>query len=996
MGDSRLNSIEKGTLKGQERVYDVYREDRPTCSLGCPAGVDIKAYVNLIGDKRYEEAVAVIRQANPFPGICGRVCTHPCESQCGRSDIDQAVSIRALKRFAADYELSRKSPMGEVPKSIDKSVAIIGSGPAGLTAAVDLVLSGVPVTVFEEGTDPGGLLSWGIPDFRLPKNIVRNEIKDIVSLGVEIRPGERVDKPLDLLEQGYSSVILAMGCQSPIMPKIENANSQGVIDCLRFLRMVSQGEGKNPGRTIVIGGGNAALDSARTAVRLGAEVTVAYRRTREEMPAEDMEIAHAEEEGIDFQYLAIPVQVIAENEKAVSIKFQRAELGEPDDSGRRRPVPIPEEYFTLNADTIILALGSRPDKDLLPPSLKITEWGTLEVYEHNMTSQPGIFGAGDIISGPSTIVDAIGSGHCAANGVLKHLGIYGEYGAASNREMLIVEERPAGTLERIDPECVPAASRQSTFDEVELGMHEKDAIQEANRCRRCGSCMVCSVCLSVCDYRNAVITIMESGEEALAKIPFSIIGADDEWTLQDALGDTNVNVEPIIAEVDESICIACGRCEDSCPYKAIRTVFDVSGNVHSQVDAGACRGCGACAGTCPTGAIQMGYTGNEKLFPSARKAAQEAPDKVVRFKCLWNDFNPGLERKPGEVLVQCTRRLSPGIIMEALASGAKAVDVQGCADDECHYLPGPWMGPDIVESCRNMLQSIGIDEYRVAYSDGNVPSTFPQNDSFIDNAHNLPDTKPPMGRCLNAAQVLMAQPDYEPEKPQGKLMLGMGCLAMSEPVFDSYGFPRPGILNSAKGLLDMAGIDFSPAPGIHISGSNLKEWGMGDLYEAYSDSIIEAARDSDGLIVPTPKTYKSMVELYGEVFEVFSLPEILLDGLEGRFPESNMTIAYHRSCADGGEFDKHCLDLLSQVSGLKVIEIEGECGDTGWRFVGSGSRTKGAELLNKVEEAGATILVSSSTRCTMHLDALKSGWCQSSVEVKDFITFIAELLGVGQ
>ena len=994
-----LKNISKGQgkLVGPVGSFSIYHEDRPSCIIGCPAGVDIKAYVNLISDKRYEDAVSIIRLTNPFPGICGRVCTHPCEAECGRKDIDESVSIKTLKRFAADYELSRKSQMKESPKKHEKSVAIIGSGPAGLTAAVDLTLAGFPVTVFEEGKEPGGLLAWGIPDFRLPKNIVRSEIKDMVNLGVEICTNERVDNPLELLEEGYSAIILAMGCQAPV--KLDIEGHENLTDCLEFLRNVSDGKlAKLPGKTIVIGGGNAALDSARTALRLGGETIIAYRRTEEQMPAEAEEIHHAKEEGINFQFLAIPHRVLTHGKKITGMEFQRAELGEPDDSGRCSPVPIPDDYFTIEADNVILALGSNTDTSSLPDTLKLTKWSTLETDEWNMTSQQGLFAAGDIVSGPSTIVDAIGSGHCAANGVMNFLiGEEGDFGARTSEMMLIVESEVPDAEKRVEAVCIPANKRQTTFDEVEMGLEEANALAEANRCRRCGSCSVCSVCLSVCDYRNAVITILDADESALAKIPFQLAekGMGQDWKIQIDNEEFAVKIEPIMARVDETLCIACGRCEESCPYKAIRTVFDMLGNAHAQIDASACRGCGACAGTCPSGAIKMGYVDNDDLFPKIHEAVKESD--IVKLSCIWNDFDSGIACEPGEIKLQCTRRASPSLILEALASGARGIEIFGCNNDECHYLPGPWMGPDIVESCKLILQELGIDPGRIVYSNMNNLQTIPEGrEKFLPFVQNIPDTKTPMGRCLNAAQILMAQPDikFQPEA-NGKYLLGMGCLAMSEPTFLAHGFERPDILGSIMKLLEIAGIEYELAQGIHISGNSLKEWGMESLFEQYSKSIINQVKSSQAecLIIPTPKTYKAFIEEYGEVFGVLSLPE-MLKGLQGKLAPTNLTVGYHPSCVDGGDFDASCLELLALIPGLKVVELQGECGDTGWRSVGSDSRKKGAELMRKADEAGAKILISSSTRCTAHLDALRNGWCQSGVDVQDIFSFLVSRLEV--
>ena len=995
-----LRSLKKGEgrLSGSSGTYDIYAEGQTPCSMACPAGVDIKAYVNLIADRKYEDAVRVIRRNNPFPGICGRVCTHPCEAECGRKDLDGAVSIKALKRFASDYELSRKKQAISQERTRPEKVAIVGSGPAGLTAAADLALAGFRVTVFDGSKNAGGLMAWGIPDFRLPKNIVRSEVRDIRALGVDIITGRKVERPQELLKKGYSAVILATGCQVPILAEVPGEKS--ALDCLDFLRNVSEANAPKLGaKAIVIGGGNAALDSARTALRLGADVTVAYRRTEEQMPADAEEIAHAKEEGVKFEFLAIPAEIIP----GKSAKFQRAKLGEPDASGRRSPVPVPNDYFEIKADSVIMAIGSKPDPAAFPKEMRLTKRGTPEINDASMTSVSGIFAAGDMATGPSTIVDSIGSGHSAALGVMRFLGeVISTKGPG---EMLVVENSPSEEMQRCEICFIPPENRRSTFEEAEIGMSERDAITEALRCRRCGSCDVCDVCLAVCDYRNAMIAVQESGESALAKIPFGMAAEAMEWpekTWAIEKGGTNipVKVEPILARVNEELCIACGKCEEACPYKAIRTIFLSDGNARAEVEASACRGCGACSGACPSGAIIMGYLDDDKLYSRLREAVMRSKENsgIVRFSCMWNGRDAKTEKWPWEVKVQCTRRLSPAILVESLALGARAVSVMGCEEDECHYLPGPWMGPDVVDSAKDVLGAIGIDPRRVAYLDS--PDSA---ESFITgimgrkpfrSGANLPEIRSSLGRCLNAAQILMAQPDGDMNpKTDKKTSLGYGCLAMSEPTFAAYGIQNTDVLASARRLLKIAGVEYSMA-GIHISGTSLKEWGMDELYKQYSDSIANNLKDSGAstLIVPTPKSYESFKSM-NLGCRVASLPAVLRKNLVGRFQESSDTVAYHPACAGGGEFDADCLELLGLVPGLKVVKADGSCGDSGWRDVKAESRDKALAVLRDAEKKGALTLVAGSTRCAAHLKAVTGGWNTCPVKVMDIYTFLASKLG---
>ncbi|MBU4071684.1 MAG: FAD-dependent oxidoreductase [Candidatus Thermoplasmatota archaeon] len=997
----------EGMLVGPPGNYMLYTESQTPCSLGCPAGVDIKAYVNLIADRRYEEAVQIIRMANPFPGICGRVCTHPCEAECGRKDIDQPVSIRSLKRFASDYELSRKKSGIAQPIIHRQKIAIVGSGPAGLTAASDLALAGFHVTVFDSTREAGGLLSWGIPDFRLPKNIVRSEIRDIQSLGVEIEQGKKIENPIELIENGYSVVILAMGCQSSILPGIPGEGSINVVDCLDFLKNVSEKKiNKPPGRVVVIGGGNAALDSARTALRLGADVTVAYRRTEEQMPAGPDEITHAKEEGIDFQFLAIPAEICSDNSK-LTVKFQKAKLGESDASGRRSPMPIPDDYFSLEADRVIMAIGSKPELAGFEKSgLKLTKRGTIETDEDRMTSMKGIFAAGDIATGPSTIVDAIGSGHCAAAGVLKF--ILGEdLSEKKHGEMLIVDAEAPETSQRGGTCFIPVKKRQSTFDEVELGIEERSAITEASRCRRCGSCGVCSVCLAVCDYRNAVISVPGTGESELAKVPFELVkqvmdNPEEKWNLESSGEKIPLNIEPLLATVDKTFCIACGKCEESCPYKAIRTIFYTDGNSHAQIEPSACRGCGACLAACPTGAISMGYMGDANILPRLHDAVKNAHtnNNIVIFSCLWKDPEPSIRTEPREIKLQCTRRASPALLLEALALGAKAVAVRGCADDECHYLPGTWMGPDVVESCHAILEAIDIESGRISYLDDDDSIEKFTKDvqafkKFQSTAGKIPELKSNLGRCLNAIQILMTQPDREFEiKSNCKILLGCGCLATSEPAFEAYGLHESHVLESIGFLLEKTGINYEIASGIHISGTSLKKWGLDSLYETYSESIVKRLNDSNAksIVLTTPKSFNSFKEME-LACSVEPLPGILKDKLSGSFMKSHGTVAYHPACAGAGDFDEDCLELLGLIPELKVQKIEGKCGDTGWRDVSNESRKMARVLLKSAEQAGAVILITGSTRCAAHLHAVTGGWCTSPVKVMDIYTYLASRLG---
>ncbi len=488
------------------------------CSQACPAGVNIPGYIRFIADGKPAEAVAVIREKIPFPSVCGHVCIHPCETKCQRNQLDDVIDIRVLKRFATEHDTGLWKANAKVASATGKRVAIIGSGPAGLTAAYYLARLGHSVTVFEALPEPGGMMRIGIPDYRLPKDVLRAEIEAIKGIGVDIRTNTKVDSLDSLVEQGYNAIFLAIGAHQGIRLGVEGEDSPGVIECVSFLRDVSLGkEVKLGDRVAVIGGGNAAIDSARTALRLGAkEVTIVYRRTRAEMPASPEEIEAAIEERIEVYFLAAPSRIISQDGE-LQLECIRMQLGAVDASGRRRPEPIKGSEFTMNFDNIIAAIGQRPevpDRFGLPPG----RGNIIQADDDTLTTdREGVFAGGDAVSGPASVIEAIAAGRRAATSIDKYLGGGG-----------IIDETLAPALERVTPlrkaakgwrpqvPALPLKPRISSFAEVELGLSEEVAAKEARRCLMCdlayvvdkfevdtGYCIFCGLCVEACP-RNAL------------------------------------------------------------------------------------------------------------------------------------------------------------------------------------------------------------------------------------------------------------------------------------------------------------------------------------------------------------------------------------------------------------------------------------------------------------------------------------------------------------
>jgi NADH-quinone oxidoreductase subunit H len=396
--------------RGQRFVRDE-RKHAP-CIDACPASVDVQGYVAYASQGKFKEAVELIRETNPFPITCGRVCTHPCEKACNRGCFDTPIAIRDIKRFVTDYEMSRGG--GDVtpyPRTKEEKVAVVGAGPGGLTAARDLARMGYEATVFEALPVPGGMLWVGIPEYRLPKDVLQKEVDNIAARGVEIKLSSPVGKDgltlESLQQQGYKAILLAVGAHASMKLDIPGEDLDGVYHGVFFLRDVALGKEVKVGNKVaIVGGGNVAIDAARTALRLGSkEVFIVYRRSRQEMPADEEEIEDAIAENINIHYLAAPVKVVDKGGKVVGLECIKMELGEPDASGRRRPVPVEGSEFVLDVDMIIPAIGQRLDNDFLKgdKDVNLTKRNTFDVDEAtNATSISGIFACGDAVSGPAT------------------------------------------------------------------------------------------------------------------------------------------------------------------------------------------------------------------------------------------------------------------------------------------------------------------------------------------------------------------------------------------------------------------------------------------------------------------------------------------------------------------------------------------------------------------------------------------------------------------
>ncbi|MFC2063013.1 NADH-quinone oxidoreductase subunit NuoF [Chloroflexota bacterium] len=456
------------------------------CQNACPAKIDVPRYIRLINEGKYGEAVAVIREKVPFPAVLGYVCLHFCEASCRRGLVDEPIGIRVLKRFAADHDTGLWKQNSNVLPSSGKRVAVVGAGPAGLTAAYYLVKLGHEVTVLEASPVVGGMMRLGIPEYRLPRDVLDKEIEEIRAVGVEVKTNSRVKSLDELFKQGYSAIFIGIGANRGINIGMEGEDAAEVLDGVDYLKDINLGMKVNVGdKVAVIGGGNVAMDASRTALRLGAkEVTIVYRRTRAEIPASAEEIDEALAEGVKILYLTTPVKATIVNSKITS-EFIRMELGRVDESGRRRPIPIEGSEFTEEYDTLIKAIGERPE---VPREygLSAGRGGRIMVDPDTMaTSREGVYAGGDAVTGPASVIEAIAAGRQAAISIDRYFG-----GSGDIDEQLVPPEEVSPFVieegERYRPpmDMLPLDKRKS-FALVELGFDMAKAVEECGRCLRC-------------------------------------------------------------------------------------------------------------------------------------------------------------------------------------------------------------------------------------------------------------------------------------------------------------------------------------------------------------------------------------------------------------------------------------------------------------------------------------------------------------------------------
>ena len=494
----------------------------PPCADGCPNETNIREFLTTISwsddnggnhAEAFEKAWDILTEKNPFPSVCGRVCPHPCEGNCNRTHKDSAVSINNLERFVGDFALQNNFQFKKLTEEkYPEKIAVIGAGPAGLSCAYQLTRNGYNVTVYEAFSKPGGMLRYGIPDYRLPQDVLDKEIKRLEDLGIEIKCNAAIgrDIPYEQLQTDYDAIFVGIGAHKGKLLGIPNEDATNVFTGTEFLNKMNCGQTIDVGnKVLVIGGGDTAIDAARVSRRIGADVTIVYRRTRNEMPAIEEEIVGAEEEGVKLEFLAAPVEFVKDGDKIIKMKCQKMELGEPDSSGRRRPVPIPDNYFTLDATTVIAAISQEPDFGGLDNLHEGKDW--IKVDEKGETKIPNTYAGGDALElGLVTI--AIFNGRKAAETI---------HNRFRNIESKPETKPPVITHDKIilnyyesklrnEPFKLPPEDRLKDMNlEITSTMTEEQVIDEAKRCMSCGSCFDCGSCWSYCQDQAIVKPVIK-------------------------------------------------------------------------------------------------------------------------------------------------------------------------------------------------------------------------------------------------------------------------------------------------------------------------------------------------------------------------------------------------------------------------------------------------------------------------------------------------------
>ena len=717
------------------------------------------------------------------------------------------------------------------------------------------------------------MLRYAIPPYRLPDRVLKRELDWIKGLGIKIKTNQKIGEPTDLFKKGFSAVLIAGGAPKSFPLGIKGEKAKGVIDSLKFLKQVNERELKKiKGKIVVIGGGSTAFDAARSSIRLRADkVTLVYRRSFEEMPAEKEEIEAAKKEGVDILTLSIPTKIIEKNDKVTGIQFLKAKLGKTDESGRRRPVPIKNSEFTIKADIIIPAVGAMPDIGEIGGAKVTTVKGVIDVKEFGKTVVDGVFAAGDVEMGPSSVVEAIGRGHEAARGIHAYLKktIPEEKTEELTKSIQIYLGSPICSKALHIPKTEIKPEKLNSFEEIEESYNDFQAVEEASRCFTCGPCYACPVCLPNCKNKQLVAKIQDT--YFLVKSPQELSKETTEkgqveFTLKTDEITKKMRLYSLTSKVNPELCIGCGRCEEVCAYRAIKNIVSKDKRTISQVAHDSCASCAACVSECPSGAISQGFMSDKNILKRLDEEKTPYPG-IKGLMSYWSTSSLVFGSYKGIVELMSARKPSPIFLIRALArSGRGLLVVKPDEATGSHYLPWEESPDEVLKKTWNLLRLIGILPDRIQYVNlpkGEKPSNLLKEfNKDLDGKKlgmlnvNIPRSiESPFGEAIIILRVLGANSDkaisdefsYYPSVKTNGVAFFEGCIPMLHFMGKAHNlYDLSPTRDSIKGLLNELKIDVGSIKGFSCPSRSLLKYkmkGMETVVSRISEKNLKAYKN---------------------------------------------------------------------------------------------------------------------------------------------------------
>jgi NADPH-dependent glutamate synthase beta subunit-like oxidoreductase/Fe-S oxidoreductase/ferredoxin len=879
---------------------------------------------------------------------------------------------------------------------------------------------GYAVTVYEKEVEPGGMLKYAIPPYRLPDRILKREIDWIKNFGVEIKTGSKVKDPISLFNKGFSAVLIAGGAPKSFPLGIPGEKVEGVVDALIFLKNVNEKKSSSiNGKVVVIGGGSTAFDSARSAVRLDAKkVILAYRRGIEEMPAELEEIEAAQEEGVKILTHAIPKKINGKNGKVTNIEFLKAKLGKPDESGRRRPVPIKNSNFLVKADIIIPAVGAMPDVGPIGGVKVTTSKGIVNVSEYGKTVVKGVFAAGDVEMGPSSVVEAIGRGHEAAKGIHSYLRKTKPFeNKESIQSIQISIDSSICSNNKYIPKRKTDKEIFKTFEEVEKSFTDFEAVEEASRCLSCGTCNVCPTCLPNCENKQLAAEIKNN--TFLVKSPLILSKNIYEKRQIDfkLKSGERIKLISLTSKIDPDLCIGCGRCEELCAYHAIQNVILKDKRTISKISLNACSSCSACVSACPSAAISQGYMSDEDILK--RLETNKTPFSGVKGLInYWNTSNPSFNTYDGFIDLMSIGKPSPSFLIRALArAGRGLLVIRSNKFESTHYLPWEESPDEVFNKTWILLKSVGISPDRIQYvdlqKDGDPTIILKKFSKKLDDKKLKPlkiplprEIKNPIGEIIAILRIFSANPDAKPKDDlvtsnhtkKRKTAIFEGCIPMLHLIGSAHKFYDISPTRIAiRKLLDEFSLDADfiddfncPSKGL----LSLKLKGIEEIVEKIAKKNKKYLDElkPDKLILCTPEGYTSFLEDNNYQNVVSLIDELLIKAKRFKgFKPLNKIVAIHHACRlKSDPFYDATKQFLKQIPGVKIIELKDKCGQTGFDKLDGKFKQSAVALMKKASEKGADIIVCSSPYCLSHLllCSRKGSWQTVDIEISDIFQLL--------